>query len=123
VGGLPQLSHNHAEAIAEMALAMQKAIAQFNAETDKTLSLRIGINTGEVVAGIIGTKKFTYDLWGDAVNIARRMESQGIPDTIQVSATTYELLKDKYSFQTRGVINVKGKGDMKTYLLTGKKSN
>ncbi|GAB4236999.1 MAG: hypothetical protein Kow0049_22480 [Stanieria sp.] len=121
VGGLPQLSHNHAEAIAEMALAMQKAIAQFNAETDKTLSLRIGINTGEVVAGIIGTKKFTYDLWGDAVNIARRMESQGIPDTIQVSATTYELLKDKYSFQTRGVINVKGKGEMKTYLLTGKK--
>lgn len=121
VGGLPQLSHNHAEAIAEMALAMQKAIAQFNAETDKTLSLRIGINTGEVVAGIIGTKKFTYDLWGDAVNIARRMESQGIPDTIQVSATTYKLLKDKYSFQTRGVINVKGKGEMKTYLLTGKK--
>ncbi|BAU66877.1 adenylate cyclase [Stanieria sp. NIES-3757] len=121
VGGLPQLSHNHAEAIAEMALAMQKAIAQFNAETDKTLSLRIGINTGEVVAGIIGTKKFTYDLWGDAVNIARRMESQGIPDTIQVSATTYELLKDKYYFQTRGLINVKGKGEMKTYLLTGKK--
>jgi PAS domain S-box-containing protein len=121
VGGLPQFCDNHAEAIAEMALAMQKAIAQFNAETDKTLSLRIGINTGEVVAGIIGTKKFTYDLWGDAVNIARRMESQGIPDTIQVSATTYELLKDKYSFQTRGVINVKGKGEMKTYLLTGKK--
>ncbi|AFZ37067.1 adenylate/guanylate cyclase [Stanieria cyanosphaera PCC 7437] len=123
VGGLPQLSHNHAESIAEMALAMQKAIAQFNAETDKTLSLRIGINTGEVVAGIIGTKKFTYDLWGDAVNIARRMESQGIPDTIQVSATTYKLLKDKYYFQTRGVISVKGKGEMKTYLLTGKKSN
>lgn len=120
VGGLPQPCHNHAEAIAEMALAMQKAIAQFNAETDKTISLRIGINTGEVVAGIIGTKKFTYDLWGDAVNIARRMESQGIPDTIQVSAATYELLKDKYSFQARGIIPVKGKGEMKTYLLTGK---
>jgi PAS domain S-box-containing protein len=121
VGGLPKPSNNHAEAVAEMALAMQRAVIQFNTETDKTLSLRIGINTGEVVAGIIGTKKFTYDLWGDAVNIARRMESQGIPNQIQVTSTTYELLKDKYYFQPRGVITVKGKGAMKTYLLTGRK--
>jgi PAS domain S-box-containing protein len=121
VGGIPQPRQDHAEAIAEMALAMQQAIAEFNNETDKTLSLRIGINTGSVIAGIIGTKKFTYDLWGDAVNIARRMESQGIRDRIQVTASTYELLRHKYHFQERGSIYIKGKGEMTTYLLMGKK--
>ena len=121
VGGLPQQQPDHAEAIAEMALDMQQAIAQFNQETDKTLSIRIGINTGAVVAGVIGTKKFSYDLWGDAVNIARRMESQGIPDHIQVTTSTYELLKYKYYFQSRGKIDVKGKGKMSTYLLMGRK--
>ena len=121
VGGLPQQRDDHAEAIAEMALDMQKAIAQFNLETDKTLSIRIGINTGAVVAGVIGTKKFSYDLWGDAVNVAYRMESHGVPDRIQVTASTYELLKDKYLLQPRGDIEVKGKGKMPTYFLVGRK--
>ena len=121
VGGLPQQREDHAEAIAEMALDMQRAIAQFNSETDKTLSIRIGINTGAVVAGVIGTKKFSYDLWGDAVNIAYRMESHGVPDRIQVTASTYELLKDKYILQPRGEIEVKGKGKMPTYFLVGRK--
>ncbi|MDJ0688603.1 MAG: adenylate/guanylate cyclase domain-containing protein [Xenococcaceae cyanobacterium MO_188.B32] len=120
VGGLPQQRDDHAEAIAEMALDMQRAIAQFNSETDKTLSIRIGINTGAVVAGVIGTKKFSYDLWGDAVNIAYRMESHGVPDRIQVTASTYELLKDKYILQPRGDIDVKGKGRMPTYFLVGR---
>ncbi len=121
VGGLPQQRDDHAEAIAEMALDMQQAIAQFNLETDKTLSIRIGINTGAVVAGVIGTKKFSYDLWGDAVNVAYRMESHGVPDRIQVTASTYELLKDKYILQPRGDIEVKGKGKMPTYFLVGRK--
>ena len=120
VGGLPQQRENHAEAIAEMALDMQQAIAQFNLETDKTFSIRIGINTGAVVAGVIGTKKFSYDLWGDAVNVAHRMESHGVPNRIQVTASTYQLLKDKYILQPRGDIEVKGKGKMPTYFLVGR---
>ncbi|HEY9852887.1 MAG TPA: adenylate/guanylate cyclase domain-containing protein [Leptolyngbyaceae cyanobacterium] len=121
VGGVPTHRSDHAEAVADMALDMQTAIANFNAKNSQSFSIRIGINTGPVVAGVIGVKKFIYDLWGDAVNTASRMESQGIPDTIQVTATTYNLLKDKYEFEERGVIYVKGKGDMFTYLLLGKK--
>ncbi|MBW4678766.1 MAG: PAS domain S-box protein [Microcoleus vaginatus WJT46-NPBG5] len=120
VGGLPVPRADHAEAIAEMAIAMQKAIALFNDATHQPLSIRIGINTGPVVAGVIGLKKFIYDLWGDTVNVASRMESQGIADTIQVTSTTYELLRHKYSFEERGAVEVKGKGKMTTYLLTGR---
>lgn len=119
-GGVPLSRPDHAEAIAEMALDMQEAIAQFNAEYLTNLSLRIGINTGPVVAGVIGIKKFTYDLWGDAVNTASRMESHGITEKIQVSETTYHLLQDKYKFEERGLIEIKGKGEMKTYFLTGR---
>ncbi len=121
VGGLPIERPDHAEAIAEMALDMQRAIARFNLEMWADFSIRIGINTGPVVAGVIGLKKFIYDLWGDTVNTASRMESHGIPGTIQVTQATYELLKDKYLLQERGVINVKGKGEMTTYLLRGRK--
>ena len=121
VGGLPTPRADHAEAIAAMALDMQNAIAHFNRKNDKTFSIRIGINTGPVVAGVIGIKKFIYDLWGDTVNTASRMESHGIPGEIQVTDATYELLKSQYQFQERGVIQVKGKGNMTTYLLIGKK--
>ena len=121
-GGLPLPCTNHAESIAEMALEMQQEIMKFSAECGKPLKIRIGINTGPVVAGVIGTKKFIYDLWGDAVNTASRMESQGLPGKIQVSASTYKLLCDKYLLEKRGKINVKGKGPMTTYLLNGKKS-
>jgi class 3 adenylate cyclase len=88
---------------------------------DAKFDLRIGINSGPVVAGVIGTKKFIYDLWGNAVNTASRMESHGIPGRIQVSHYTYELLQDKYEFEDRGEIEIKGKGEMQTYLLTGRK--
>jgi class 3 adenylate cyclase len=121
VGGIPELRSDHAQAIADMALDMQQEVAKFNARHKTTLNIRIGINTGPVVAGVIGTKKFIYDLWGDAVNTASRMESQGIAGCIQVTQSTYEYLQDNYQFEARGVIQVKGKGEMTTYFLTGKK--
>jgi len=118
-GGLPIPKPDHAEAIAEMALAMQAAVRHLRCEQDENIQIRIGINTGVVVAGVIGTKKFIYDLWGDAVNVASRMESSGQPGIIQVTAATYERLKDKYVFEKRGTIKVKGKGEMVTYWLIG----
>ena len=121
VGGIPTPGSDRAQAVAEMALDMLKAIQQFNALNHAEFNMRIGINTGPVVAGVIGLKKFIYDLWGDTVNIASRMESQGIPGCIQVTDATYERLKDKYEFEQRGVIQVKGKGEMMTYLLLGRK--
>jgi adenylate cyclase len=120
-GGLPVSCANHAESIAEMALEMQQEIMKFSDKTGQPLQIRIGINTGPVVAGVIGTKKFIYDLWGDAVNTASRMESQGIPGKIQVSDSTYKLLCDKYVLNRRGTIDIKGKGEMTTYFLMGKK--
>ncbi len=122
VAGLPKPRPDHAAAISEMALDMQQAIAKVGAETSETFSIRIGINSGPVVAGVIGLKKFSYDLWGDTVNTASRMESQGIPGAIQVTAQTYERLKDKYLFEKRGIIKVRGKGEMVTYLLMGRKN-
>ncbi|MBE9097399.1 adenylate/guanylate cyclase domain-containing protein [Tychonema sp. LEGE 07203] len=118
-GGLPNPRADHAEAIAKMALDMQTEIARFNVRNRKYFSIRVGIHSGPVVAGVIGIKKFIYDLWGDTVNIASRMESHGLSWRIQVSETTYHLLEHKYLFQERGIIDVKGKGRMKTYLLVG----
>jgi adenylate cyclase len=123
VGGLPTPRPDHAEAIAELALDMQKAIAQFHVPGTQAgdrcpLTMRIGINTGPVGAGVIGIQKFTYDIWGDTVNIASRMESLGVPGKIQVTASTYARLHDRYDFEERGWVDVKGKGEMKTYFLT-----
>ncbi|MEH2026321.1 adenylate/guanylate cyclase domain-containing protein [Nostoc sp.] len=117
VAGLPNQSNNHAPAIANMALDMQKAIATFNEENNQSFRIRIGISTGPVVAGVIGLKKFAYDLWGDTVNTASRMESHGIAGSIQVCEASYQLLKDKYLLEKRGLIQVKGKGEMMTYIL------
>lgn len=117
--GLPTPRADHAEAIAEMALAMQQVTASFQAESGEPLEIRIGINTGVAVAGVIGTKKFIYDLWGDAVNVASRMEASSEPGQIQVTAATYERLKDSYRFERRGCIAIKGRGEMETYWLRG----
>lgn len=121
VGGIPTYRPDHAEAIADMALDMQIAISKFNSETGESFSIRIGISTGPVVAGVIGTKKFIYDLWGDTVNTASRMESHGFPGAIQVTDSTYQCLKDKYLLEERGMILVKGKGEMQTFLLKRRK--
>lgn len=122
VAGLPTPRSDHAEAIAQMALDMQQVLTKINVQTNESFSMRIGINSGSVVAGVIGLKKFSYDLWGDTVNTASRMESLGIPGTIQVTAETYERLRDKFLFEERGIISVKGKGEMTTYLLKARKT-
>ena len=121
-GGIPIVRPDHAEASAEMALDMLVAIDELNVKLEASFDLRIGINSGPVVAGVIGTKKFIYDLWGNAVNTASRMESHGVPGRIQVSFYTYELLRDKYEFEERGLIDIKGQGEMRTYFLTGPKT-
>jgi class 3 adenylate cyclase len=123
VGGLPLPREDHLEAVAGMALDILSSISQFSRNDGTPLQVRIGIHSGPVVAGVIGTKKFAYDLWGHTVNIASRMESQGVPDSIQVTQDVYERLQECYEFQPRGEIWVKGKGNMMTYLLTGHKKD
>jgi len=120
VSGVPVSCYGHADIMADMAIDMQQAIARRNEETGQTIRIRVGIHSGPVIAGVIGKKKFAYDLWGDSVNTAARMESHGIPGEIQVSEATYHLLKPKYHLHERGMIDVKGKGAMKTYLLKGR---
>jgi len=117
--GLPKPRKDHAEAIAHIALDMQAAIQRFRRPNGDPFQLRIGINTGLVVAGVIGVKKLTYDLWGDTVNVASRMESTGEPGRIQVTASTYDRIKTKFLFEERGTVSIKGRGEMTTYWLTG----
>jgi class 3 adenylate cyclase len=119
--GLPMPRADHAEAMAEMALDMLAVIERFNAKRNRGVRIRIGMNCGPVTAGIIGTKKFAYDLWGDTVNIASRMESHGIANAVQVTEATYKRLRHKYAFQRRGIIHVKGKGALCTYFLVGRR--
>jgi class 3 adenylate cyclase len=120
VGGLPDPRPGHAEAGAEMALAMRDEVAGRTHPGGQPLAVRIGMDTGPVVAGVIGTSKFSYDLWGDTVNTASRMESHGVTGCIQVTTRTYERLRDRYRFQRRGPIPVKGKGEMVTWFLLGR---
>jgi class 3 adenylate cyclase len=117
--GIPMPRDDHAEATALLALEMQRVWEEFVHRAGLDLEIRIGINSGPVVAGVIGKRRFLYDLWGDAVNTASRMESYGVPGEIQVTETTYALLKDRFAFEERGVIEVKGKGPMRTYFLHG----
>jgi adenylate cyclase len=119
--GVPLPRPDHAEAIAEAALALQQEIARHDAINEETFSLRIGINTGPVVAGVIGQTKFSYDVWGETVNTAWHMETYGAPGHIQVNETTYARLCDKYLFEDRGEFFVKDKGELRTYFLKGRK--
>jgi adenylate cyclase len=118
--GVPHQRADHAEAIAELALRIRDHTSEHEFKGHR-ISLRIGINSGPVVAGIVGTHKFAYDLWGDVVNTASRMESEGIPGSIQITSATCELIRDRFICEPRGVISVKGKGDMETHLLVGRR--
>ena len=120
VGGLPVPRADHAAAVARLALAMQAELARFSATLATPLRMRIGIHTGPVVAGVIGTRKFAYDLWGDTVNLASRMESHAPPGGILVTAATRKLLHGQFTFRPGRVMRVKGKGRVTTHLLTGK---
>jgi guanylate cyclase len=117
--GLPLPRADYVEAIAELALAIQPELARVADETGLSLQARIGIDSGPVIAGVIGRAKFSYDLWGDTVNTASRMESHAPPGTIQVTERTYARLRDRYELRPRGTIGVTGKGPLSTYLLIG----
>jgi adenylate cyclase len=117
VAGLPEPCPDHAARIATMALRMLHAADRAGSSLGNALQVRIGIHTGPVVAGIIGTHKFAYDIWGDAVNVASRMEAQGLPGEIQASHETFSRLRDQFAWIPRGEIDIKGKGPMATYLL------
>jgi len=120
-GGLPERSHDHAERVSRFALEMRAIMQEEALHTSggEIVHLRIGIHTGEAVAGVIGTSKFAYDLWGDTVNTASRMESHGEAGKIHCSEEVYEALKEKFPFEERGEIEVKGKGMMRTWFLVG----
>jgi adenylate cyclase len=117
--GVPVARPDHAHAICAMALDLRREVGRLNSEHDWDLSFRIGINSGPAVAGIVGREKFHYDLWGDTVNVASRMESHGLPDRIQVTEAVYERLRDDFVFERRGLVEVKGKGSTLTYFLVG----
>ena len=119
VCGLPEVCDDHTERTVKMAQRLIEISRQFSAERGISLQLRVGVNSGPVVAGIIGRRKFIYDLWGDTVNVASRMESCGVPDAVQVTRPVFERLQDRYSFEARGAVNVKGKGEVETWLLKG----
>jgi adenylate cyclase len=120
VGGLPDPRPDHAEAVAEMALAMREEVARRVGPTGRPLQVRIGIDTGPVVAGVIGRRKFSYDLWGDTVNTASRMETNGVAGCIQVTDRAHRRLRDRYRFERRGPVEIKGKGELVTWFLVGR---
>jgi guanylate cyclase len=119
--GLPRPRPDHAQALARLALEMNAYITSLPPVEDRKLSFRMGINSGAVIAGVIGRKKFAYDVWGDAVNTASRMESQGVPGMIQITEATYDLLKNDFLCESHGPVIVKGKGQMETWFLVSQK--
>jgi len=121
VGGLFNSRSDHIEAVADMALDIRDAMALFSRKDQRPLNVRIGFHMGPVVAGVLGTNKYSYDLWGDTVNTASRMESHGIVGKIQVTDVIYSRLRGTYVFEERGHIPIKNKGEMKTYFLVGKR--
>jgi adenylate cyclase len=122
VSGVPKPRHDHVQAIACLALDMAEAVADLKDPQGRAVPLRIGMASGPVVAGVVGARKFFYDVWGDAVNVASRMESTDVEGRIQVPQSVYERLKDEYLLEERGVVDIKGKGPMHTWYLVGRRN-
>jgi class 3 adenylate cyclase len=122
VGGMPERLPDHPERIARMALDLAAAMRSLDAAQRLGIRFRVGIHSGPVVAGVIGEKKFIYDIWGDTVNVASRMESTGIPGRIQVTGAVEARLRDRFAFESRGIVDIKGKGPMSTWFLMGELS-
>jgi adenylate cyclase len=116
--GVPRGRPDHAQALTRMALEMRDYISAHTFHNGHRLSFRIGINSGSMIAGVIGRRKFVYDVWGDAVNIASRMESHGLGGAVQITQATYDLIRDEFVCEPRGNVNVKGKGEMEVWLVT-----
>jgi len=116
-GGIPLARPDHAVAVADVAIEMSDALTRLNREHGTALKMRVGISTGPIVAGVIGKRKFTYALWGDPVNLARRMESSDLPRMIHLSENTYQVLKEDCVLVERGITNCKGIGDVLTCFL------
>lgn len=120
--GVPRGRPDHAQALVHMALEMRDYISTHLFRNSQRVSFRIGINSGSMIAGVIGRRKFVYDVWGDAVNIASRMESHGLGGTVQITQITYELIKDEFECEPRGAVNVKGRGEMDVWLVISAKT-
>jgi guanylate cyclase len=123
VSGVPRRRADHAQALVCMALEMRDFVKTHTFRNSQQVSFRIGINSGPVIGGVIGKRKFVYDVWGDAVNVASRMESHGKGGTIQITRATYELIKDDFVCEPRGTVDVKGKGEMEVWLVVGRSSS
>jgi adenylate cyclase len=123
VSGAPRRREDHAQAIASLALEMQAFIEDLPAHLGQELDFRIGINSGPLIAGVIGKQKFHYDVWGDVVNVASRMETYALPGMIQIAEGTFELIKDEFECEPRGTIEIKGKGRMETWFLESRRHN
>lgn len=119
--GVPRGRLDHAQALVCMALEMRDYIATHAFQNGQRVNFRIGVNSGSMIAGVIGRRKFVYDVWGDAVNIASRMESHGLGGAVQITQATYELIKDEFVCEPRGTVNVKGKGEMDVWLVLSAK--
>ncbi|HUE98395.1 MAG TPA: adenylate/guanylate cyclase domain-containing protein [Anaerolineales bacterium] len=121
--GVPRGRSDHAQALTHMALGMRDYISTHTFGNNHRVSFRLGINSGSMIAGVIGRRKFVYDVWGDAVNIASRMESHGLGNAVQITRATYDLIKDEFVCEPRGTVNVKGKGEMEVWLVISAKEN
>jgi adenylate cyclase len=121
--GVPRGRSDHAQALVRMALEMRDYISTHSFHNGERVNFRIGVNSGSMIAGVIGRRKFVYDVWGDAVNIASRMESHGLGGAVQITRTTFELIKDEFVCEPRGTVNVKGKGEMEVWLVLSAKKN